>query len=66
MVEGEIYFITELAADLRAGDVSAAQGCEGEAHAAVQRVCAANECLKLILPQAVLVGHSSVEFSTQR
>ena len=45
MSEGEIYFVTELTADLGAGDVSAAEGCERDAHAVVQSPGAPDEGL---------------------
>lgn len=65
MAEREIYFVPELAAYFGAGDMSAAQSREGEAHAVIQCVCAAGEGLKLIFAEAVLVGNSSVEFGTE-
>ena len=66
MPEREIYFVTELAADFRAGDMSAAQGCEGEAHAAVQRPGAAEQGLELVFAEAVVIIDRAVEFAAER
>ena len=65
MPEGEIDLVTELAPDFRAGNMSTTEYCEGEAHASVQGPGTAEQRLKLILSETVVVIHGPVKLAAQ-
>jgi hypothetical protein len=64
MVEGEIYFVSKLAADFWAGDVGTAEDGEGNAGPVIESVSATRKGLELIFAEAVLVGNSSEELGS--
>lgn len=65
MTKWEIDLEADLSADLRAGNVAAAQECEGKGNTAVELVPATRKTLELIFAQAVLIRMRAIGFCAQ-
>ena len=61
----EIHRKTDLAADLRTGDVSASEQAETETEAIAKRVLAAGHGLKLAFDQIVVFSITAVELASE-
>jgi hypothetical protein len=65
MSKRKVHFVSKLTADSGTGDVGSAKSSEGEAHAVVDGVRTARECLELIFAETVVVGHSAVKLCAE-
>ena len=65
MSKRKVHFVSKLTADSGTGDVGSAKSSEGEAHAVVDGVRTARECLELIFAETIVVGHSAVKLCAE-
>jgi len=65
MPKREVHFEANLAADLRAGNVTPTKNCKGEGRARVDLILASGEALQLVFAEASVVCNSPIGLNAQ-